>query len=150
MARESARIWAWDVDSGSRRLWITGWSPSSRWRPSDSGYTSFWFNDIPHAEGLASVAAAAEVTTAIPLAVGVIPLDARPPAAISERITSLGVPRERLWLGVGSGHGPHALARVRTGVGELLGVAAKVIVGALGPKMAAVAVQTPTVCSSTG
>ncbi len=46
------------------------------------GYTSFWFNDIPHAEGLASVAAAAEVTTSIPLAVGVIPLDARPPAAI--------------------------------------------------------------------
>ena len=103
------------------------------------GYTSFWFNDIPHAEGLASVAAAAEATTSIPLAVGVIPLDARPPAAIAERVTSLGVPRERLWLGVGSGHSPHALARVRTGVGELQGVAAKVIVGALGPKMAAVA-----------
>ena len=36
------------------------------------GYTSFWFNDIPHAEGLASVAAAVEATTSIPLSVGVI------------------------------------------------------------------------------
>ena len=46
------------------------------------GYTSFWVNDIPDYDGLASLAAASASTTAIKLGVGVIPLDERTPADI--------------------------------------------------------------------
>jgi alkanesulfonate monooxygenase SsuD/methylene tetrahydromethanopterin reductase-like flavin-dependent oxidoreductase (luciferase family) len=95
---------------------------------------------VPQAEGLASLAVAARVTTAIRLGVGVIPLDSRPPDAIARRIDELGVPVERLVLGVGSGSSAGPLARVRAGVPELAErISAPVIVGALGPKMSALA-----------
>ena len=109
-------------------------------RAEELGYSSFWVNDIPHAEGLDSLAAAATTTTNLRLGVGVIPLDTRPPNAIEERIRNLGVPIDRLVLGVGSGHSGGALERVRTDAPALhASVGAIVVVGALGPKMAALA-----------
>jgi alkanesulfonate monooxygenase SsuD/methylene tetrahydromethanopterin reductase-like flavin-dependent oxidoreductase (luciferase family) len=39
-----------------------------------AGYSSFWANDTPGGEGLASLAAAARVTDIIDLGVGVIPV----------------------------------------------------------------------------
>ena len=39
------------------------------------GYTSFWVNDMPGADGLASLGVALAVTSDIDLGVGVIPLD---------------------------------------------------------------------------
>jgi alkanesulfonate monooxygenase SsuD/methylene tetrahydromethanopterin reductase-like flavin-dependent oxidoreductase (luciferase family) len=100
------------------------------------GYTSFWANDIPSADGLASLAAAASRTNAIALGVGVIPLDTRSPAVIAEQVRTYGLPHDRLLLGVGSGAGGDALERVRRGVGGLRSqVASTIVVGALGPKM---------------
>lgn len=104
------------------------------------GYTSFWVNDTPGADGLAALAAAAEVTDHIRLGVGVIALDRRPAETVAADVARLGLPQGRLWLGVGAGGDPKGLALVRAGV-ELLHqqVSAPVIVGALGPRMSALA-----------
>lgn len=100
------------------------------------GYSSFWVNDTPGADGLASLAAAAEVTSNLMLGVGVISVDRRSPASIAADVERLELPQERLWLGIGSGAPKGALARVRNSVTELHGaLSAKVIVAALGPKM---------------
>jgi alkanesulfonate monooxygenase SsuD/methylene tetrahydromethanopterin reductase-like flavin-dependent oxidoreductase (luciferase family) len=106
------------------------------------GYTSFWVNDIPNHDGLESLAAAGAGTTAIQLGVGVIPLDKRPPATIDRDVESHELPLGRLLLGVGSGGGHDALARVRAGVAELKReTRAAIVVGALGPKMAQLAAE---------
>lgn len=104
------------------------------------GYTSFWVNDTPGADGLAALAAAASVTERIRLGVGVVALDRRPAKSIAEDVVRLDLPQDRLWLGVGSGGDSKGLALVRSGVEELHGlISAPIIVGALGPKMSALA-----------
>lgn len=104
------------------------------------GYTSFWVNDTPGADGLAALVAAAETTDRIRLGVGVVALDRRPPETVAEDVVRLGLPQERLWLGIGAGGDPKGLSRVRTGVERLhREVSAPVIVGALGPRMSALA-----------
>ena len=104
------------------------------------GYTSFWVNDMPGADGLASLAVAVAVTSEIDLGVGVIPLDRRPAPTIAASVRGLGLPTERLALGVGSGNAKSSLALVRTGVTLLKEeLSVRVVVGALGPKMSAVA-----------
>ena len=103
------------------------------------GYSSFWCNDTPGADGIAGLAAAAAVTERIKLGVGVIPLDRRPADVIASDIESLGVPHGRLLLGVGSG-GDRRVSKVREGIERLHElIAAPVIVGALGPKMTGLA-----------
>jgi alkanesulfonate monooxygenase SsuD/methylene tetrahydromethanopterin reductase-like flavin-dependent oxidoreductase (luciferase family) len=79
------------------------------------GYTSFWCNDTPGADGLAALAEAAAVTTTITLGVGVIPLDRRPADVIAADVAALGLPQERLLLGIGSG-GDRRVSRVREGI----------------------------------
>jgi alkanesulfonate monooxygenase SsuD/methylene tetrahydromethanopterin reductase-like flavin-dependent oxidoreductase (luciferase family) len=104
------------------------------------GYSSFWVNDIPSFDGLASLAAASAGTTEIMLGVGVIPLDQRTPSSIDRVIESFELPLGRLLLGLGSGGGRDALARVRAGVIEVKReTRAPIVVGALGPKMAQLA-----------
>src|SRR4051794_21206931 len=104
------------------------------------GYSSFWSNDMPDADGLESLAAAAAVTERIRLGVGGIPLDRRSVGSIEGRLRSLALPVDRLLLGVGAGTGARGLGRVRAGVGELEAAGdLTVVVGALGPKMSALA-----------
>ena len=106
------------------------------------GYTSFWVNHMPHADGLAALVAAA-ATTSIQVGVGVLPLDQRTPAVIAQQIESSGLPHERLLLGVGSGDSRDALAVVAEGVQALRREQrSKIIVGALGPRMSALAGAT--------
>lgn len=105
-----------------------------------AGYATFWVNDVPGGEGLAGLAAAAAVTGRIGLGVGVIPLDRQPPAAIGRRIADLALPTARLLVGVGSGAPKGGVERVRRGVMELRALTpARLAVGALGPKMCALA-----------
>jgi alkanesulfonate monooxygenase SsuD/methylene tetrahydromethanopterin reductase-like flavin-dependent oxidoreductase (luciferase family) len=106
----------------------------------EAGYRTFWANDTPDGDGLAALAAAAEATERIRLAVGVIPLDRRPAEAIAGDVARRGLPVERLILGVGSGRAAGGLERVRTGVTTIRDLTgARVIVGALGPRMCALA-----------
>ena len=105
-----------------------------------AGYATFWVNDTPTGDGLATLRAAAEVTDAIRLGVGVIPLDRQPAARIAARVAELGLPTERLVVGVGSGNPVGGLARVRAELPALeAATGAKVVVGALGPRMCALA-----------
>ena len=104
------------------------------------GYTSFWVNDMPGADGLASLGVALAVTSDIDLGVGVIPLDRRPAPTIAAHVSELRLPLDRLVLGVGSGNAKQSLALVSESVGALKAeLPTCVVVGALGPKMSVVA-----------
>lgn len=106
----------------------------------EAGYSSFWVNDTQGNDGLASLAAAAEVTSRIMLGVGVISVDRRPADSIAADVKRLDLPQDRLWLGIGSPSRKGGLDKVRAGASELHGLLdCKIIVAALGPNMCAVA-----------
>lgn len=102
-----------------------------------AGYSSFWANDTPGGEGLASLAAAARVTDNIDLGVGVIPVDRTSPEQIAARLVELGLPLGRVIVGIGSGGAKSGTVElVRDAVVELKRlVPVRVYVGALGPRM---------------
>lgn len=100
------------------------------------GFHGLWVNDMPGGDSLAALHAAAEATTTLTLATGVIPVDRREPAEIIE--AAAGLPPERTIIGIGSGSSPTgALARTSDAVKALREADAgwRVVVGALGPKM---------------
>jgi len=108
-----------------------------------NGYDTFWVNDTPGSDGFEALRRAAEVTTSIRLGVGVIPIDRRPASEIVEAINEQRLPKDRLIIGVGAGGELYgSLDNVRTAVRivrEESGV--PVAVGALGPKMVAMAAK---------
>jgi alkanesulfonate monooxygenase SsuD/methylene tetrahydromethanopterin reductase-like flavin-dependent oxidoreductase (luciferase family) len=103
------------------------------------GFTTLWINDIPGGDSLAGLRAAGEVTSALGLASGVIPLDRRP----VDSLDLAGLPAHRLTLGIGSGRvTDHPVAFVRAGLAALRDVTdAPVVVGALGPRMRRLAAE---------
>lgn len=104
------------------------------------GYRTFWVNDTPGGDGLAKLQAAARATSSIRLGVGVIPLDRQPADVIARRVVELDLPQDRLSIGIGSGGQQDALKR--TGAGALhlqTALKAEIIIGALGPRMCALA-----------
>ena len=102
------------------------------------GYSTFWANDTPGGDGLASLAEAASVAAPIRLGVGVIAVDRVPASAIIARIGELGLPRERLIVGIGSGGmRKGSLELIRANATALREAGIRVVVGALGPKMVA-------------
>jgi alkanesulfonate monooxygenase SsuD/methylene tetrahydromethanopterin reductase-like flavin-dependent oxidoreductase (luciferase family) len=103
------------------------------------GYGSFWVNHPPSVDGLAALGAAARETGRVDLGVGVIPLTGRGPESIIAGVRAQQLPVDRLLLGIGSPN-PGALRRVREAVGALRrGLACRVVVAALGPKMCGLA-----------
>jgi len=105
-----------------------------------AGYHTFWVNDTPHGDGLAALRAAADLTSEILLGVGGIPPERQPAEMIVPRVDELGLPQERLIIGVGSGTPKGGLARVRAGATTLEErLEAPIVVGALGPNMCALA-----------
>lgn len=108
-----------------------------------NGYDTFWVNDTPGSDGFEGLRRAAEVTESIRLGVGVIPIDRRPPDTIVRAIQEMKLPYERLIVGVGAGGELYgSLDNVRAAVRsirEATGV--PVAVGALGPKMVALAAE---------
>lgn len=102
------------------------------------GYASFWANDTPGGDGLASLAAAAGVTEKIRLGVGVIAVDRVPAPVILGKISELELPRDRLIVGIGSGGTRKgSLDLIRANATALRDAGIRVVVGALGPKMVA-------------
>src|SRR5680860_1363459 len=103
----------------------------------EAGYSTFWVNDTPGADGIQALERAAAVTSRLRLAVGVIPLDRRSPGAIAKRVKEAGLPIERLVIGIGAG-GAHAgsLDLVERGIVEIQELTGSAVaVGALGLKM---------------
>ncbi len=109
-----------------------------------AGFAGLWLNDSPEGDSLAGLAAAAEVTEHLRLASGVIPVDRRPAPEIIASIDRTGVPEARLTLGIGSGAiRQHPVDRVREELAALRdGTAAAVAIGALGPRMRALAAES--------
>jgi alkanesulfonate monooxygenase SsuD/methylene tetrahydromethanopterin reductase-like flavin-dependent oxidoreductase (luciferase family) len=110
-------------------------------RCEELGYGSVWSNDTPFAEGLETLAAFAEGTKSIDLGVAVIAIDRRTPEDIATKIEELGLPRERLWIGVGAGFSKKPLTAMREhlpalreGLGDI-----RLVLAAMGPKMCAFA-----------
>lgn len=102
-----------------------------------AGFHALWVNDTPGHDALEVLAAAAGTTERLTLATGVLPMDRRTPSEVLGRIEDLELPTDRLVLGIGSGAGASgALARVTDAAAALRsGTSARVVVGALGPKM---------------
>lgn len=107
-----------------------------------AGFATFWLNDTPDGDSLAGLAEAAQVTSSIRLATGVIPLDRQDATVVLRRRKELDLPEARLVLGVGSGRANQALSRVSTQIALLKAeTRAQVFVGALGPRMRALSVD---------
>jgi alkanesulfonate monooxygenase SsuD/methylene tetrahydromethanopterin reductase-like flavin-dependent oxidoreductase (luciferase family) len=105
------------------------------------GYASVWSSDIPTASGLDTVATFARSVPGIDVGVAVLALDRHQPADIARRIEELGLPRERLWVGVGAGFDERPVTRMRGALPELreaLGDV-KLVLAAMGPNMCALA-----------
>lgn len=102
-----------------------------------AGFHALWVNDVSGHDALEVLAAAARTSDRLVLATGVLPVDRRAPAEILARVEALELPTDRLVLGIGSGAGAAgALARVADAAAALRAATpARVMVGALGPKM---------------
>ncbi len=105
------------------------------------GYHSMWSNDHPGASGLDTLGIFARSVPGIDLGVGVMALDRHTPESIAGRIEELGLPPQRLWIGVGAGFSEKPLTRMREALPELRKALpnVKIVLAAMGPKMCALA-----------
>ena len=105
-----------------------------------AGFETFWLSQPAQGSTLATLAAVAGRTSSIQLGVGAIPFTRQGPDEMHREIVALALPPDRLRLGVGSGTGPGALARLRDGVARLrLLTDLELVVAPLGPKACALA-----------
>lgn len=110
-------------------------------RAEAAGFARLWVNDTPGGDALAGLAAAAERTSSIGLATGVVPIDRVPARGLAERATQIAGASGRLMVGIGSGRlREGALAQVAAAIGELREAGVPVLVGAPGPRMRRLAV----------
>ncbi|WP_110589974.1 LLM class flavin-dependent oxidoreductase [Microbacterium suaedae] len=110
-------------------------------RLEEAGFHSLWINETPGVNALEVAAAAARETEALRIATGVIPVDRRPASELLDDLARLDLPEDRLTLGIGAGQRRRgALAMMERTLEDLReGTAASLAVGALGPKMRALA-----------
>jgi len=109
----------------------------------EAGFHALWVNDTPGADALAVLEAAAQTTRHLTLATGVIPVDRRPHGPLAAQVNAGGLPQDRLVLGIGSGQTTTGALRLVSDAASALrrSLAARVLVGALGPKMIRLAVD---------
>jgi len=106
-------------------------------RCQELGYGSIWSNNTPMASGLETLAAFVEGADEIQLGVAVVALDKNDPGDITRKIDELGLPRDRLWLGIGSGFSKKPLTTMREslpGLRDTFGDI-RLMLAAMGPKM---------------
>lgn len=108
-----------------------------------AGFYGLWVNEVAGADALGMLAAAADVTTNLQLATGVIPVDRRPGAEIAAHVAELDLPADRLMIGIGSGKiGVGSLGRVEAAIAEIREASsARILIGALGPRMRQLAAE---------
>jgi alkanesulfonate monooxygenase SsuD/methylene tetrahydromethanopterin reductase-like flavin-dependent oxidoreductase (luciferase family) len=110
-------------------------------RLEQAGFATLWVNDTPGGDSLESLAVAAEVTTSLKLATGVISVDRRSAEEIIAVVQRLELPQSRLTIGIGSSAPPSPLSRIESSIDALRAeLSCNVMVGALGPKMRELAV----------
>ena len=108
-------------------------------RCQELGYASMWSNDHPGAKGLETLADYAKGADRIELGVAVVALDRASPGEIAADIDRLGLNRERLWLGFGSGFTEKPLTTMREALPNLRDAlpGIRLVLAAMGPKMCA-------------
>lgn len=108
-------------------------------RCAELGYSSMWSNDHPAASGLETLASFAEGSDSLDLGVAVLALDRHDPEDVARRIDDLGLPRERLLIGVGAGFSKKPLTTMRDAVPRLRDALGdvRIVLAAMGPKMCA-------------
>jgi alkanesulfonate monooxygenase SsuD/methylene tetrahydromethanopterin reductase-like flavin-dependent oxidoreductase (luciferase family) len=113
-----------------------GFAPELAARCQELGYASIWSNDIPGAKGLETLAEFAKGADSIELGVTVA-LDRQGPSEIAADIDRLGLDRDRLWLGLGSGHAERPLTAMREWLPELREAlpGIRLLLAAMGPRM---------------
>jgi alkanesulfonate monooxygenase SsuD/methylene tetrahydromethanopterin reductase-like flavin-dependent oxidoreductase (luciferase family) len=106
-------------------------------RCAELGYDSVWSNDHPGASGLATLAEFARGSDAVDLGVAVLALDRHEPEAIAAGIEEHGLPRDRLWIGLGTGFNPKPLTAMRETVPRLREAlpGVRLVLAAMGPRM---------------
>lgn len=107
-----------------------------------AGFRTLWVNHGAGGDALASMQVAAEVTSTLRLASGVIPVDKMPVDEIVTSFREKGLPKDRVVIGIGASARPSPLSTAREAASHLkaeLGV--PIMIGALGPKMRRMAVR---------
>jgi alkanesulfonate monooxygenase SsuD/methylene tetrahydromethanopterin reductase-like flavin-dependent oxidoreductase (luciferase family) len=99
------------------------------------GYSTFWTNDTPAADGVVVAAQAQEATSSIRIAIGVVAIDRRPPRELAKSLDRLD-PR-RVVVGIGAGFSDRPIASVVRAVKELRNLLPdfKIALAAMGPQM---------------
>jgi alkanesulfonate monooxygenase SsuD/methylene tetrahydromethanopterin reductase-like flavin-dependent oxidoreductase (luciferase family) len=117
-----------------------GFAPELAARCQELGYASVWSNDVPDAKGLETLAEFAKGAERVDLGV-TLALDRHPPAEIAADVERLGLPHERLWVGVGSGHSEKPLTAMREALPELREAlpGIRLVLAAMGPRMSSFA-----------
>ena len=110
-------------------------------RLEQAGFHALWINETPGVNALEVAAAAARETDRLRVATGVVAVDRRPASELLDDIARLEIPEDRLTLGIGSGQTRKgALAMIEHTLDDLRkGTVARLALGALGPKMRALA-----------
>ena len=106
------------------------------------GYASLWSNDTPIASGLETSAVFAQAAPRLDVGVAVLALDRHAPPDVKAKLSEVGIPPHRLWLGIGAGFTKRPLGVVGEGLASLreaLPPEARIVVAAMGPKMCALA-----------
>ena len=80
------------------------------------GYSRLWINDTPMADGILAASWAAPI---IPVGIGVIPIDRRPPDVLLPAIRDAGLAERDLMLGIGAGFSDSPVADVRRAIASL-------------------------------
>lgn len=114
-----------------------------------AGYGSFWVNGSPHDAALEIIDGVLH-QTALDVGVGVFTLPKISADRLVAEVRGRNLDQERLWLGLGSDRRPGALAEVRAAaqlIRDELDV--KVVTGAVGPKMTALAAEVAEGCLRT-
>lgn len=103
----------------------------------ESGYMSFWVNDVPGGNGLEQLAAVQAATSTIRTGVGVLAADRWPAALIVREVNRLGLDAKRLVIGIGAGAlGRGSLSSTAEIASQVrTQLPAQVMIGALGPEM---------------
>lgn len=106
-----------------------------------AGFRTLWVNHAGHGNALASMEAAAAVTSTLRLASGVVPVDRVPVQHLINEVRERSLPLDRCIIGIGASAKPSPLTTIREATQALHDqLGATVYVGALGPRMRRLAV----------
>lgn len=105
-------------------------------RLEEVGFRTLWINHGGGGDSLASMQVAASVTSKLRLGSGVVPVDRVPASEVVRTVKERALPIDRIVIGIGASSPPSPLTTIHEAANVIsTETGAKVVVGALGPKM---------------